>query len=84
MIKNEGEGNDISNKEKIIAFFDNYKLKIEKDNFQLIDNHRKEGNNILIRDRGGNWKFYSIMNDFLTYEGEYQNGIKIEKEKNIN
>jgi len=34
MIKNEGEGNDLSNKEKILAFFDNYKLKIEKDNFQ--------------------------------------------------
>ena len=34
MIKNEGEGNDLSNEEKIIAFLIIYKLKIEKDNFQ--------------------------------------------------
>ena len=81
MIKNKREGNDLSREEKITAFFDKYKLKIEKDNFKSIDNHRKQGNNIFIKDRDGNWKLHTSMSDFLTYEGEYQNGIKNGKGK---
>ncbi len=56
MIKNEQGVKDLSHEEKITAFFDKYKLKIEKDNFKSIDNHRKQGNNIFIKDRDGNWK----------------------------
>jgi len=81
MINNKQRRSDSSREEMITSFFHKSKLKIEKDNFKSIDIHRREGNNILIKQGTGNWDFYALMHDFMTYEGEYQNGIKNGKGK---
>ena len=58
--------------------------KIMQTKFELnIDDYKKESGRYIKGERNGKGKEYKLVNDQIVFEGEYQMGKEMEKEKNF-